>query len=154
QVITALAANASNSSALPDHLKALLHVNVADVVSRLSGDAQKRIAAAVPGEFGKALSSAIQDPQSLMKDPAKAIQNALPDSMKGKIEDVVKGRLQNAVPDSMKDKLNGLLPGQKSSGGSPTTQPDQGAAKSIEQGIGGFLEKRKKSDKNSEPGGN
>src|SRR6185312_13555305 len=62
QVITALAGSASNSSALPDQLKGLLNANVGQVVGQLGAEAQKRIAAAIPGELGKSLSEAIKDP--------------------------------------------------------------------------------------------
>lgn len=84
QVVTALAGSASNSSSIPDQLKALLHVNIGDVVGRLSGEAQKRIAAAIPGQFGKTLAEVVKDPQALAKDPTKALQQELGNLMGGK----------------------------------------------------------------------
>jgi hypothetical protein len=72
QVITALAGSAAESGALPAQLKAILHANVGEVAAKLGAEAQKRIAAAVPGELGNKLSKV--DPQALAKDPAKVFQ--------------------------------------------------------------------------------
>ena len=105
QVITALAGSASESNAIPDQLKALLHVSVGSVVGQLGSEAQKRVAAAIPGAFGKTLSGALQDPQALLKDPAKALQGVgsllggnktgtdttKPNDVKDKAIDAVKG---------------------------------------------------------------
>jgi hypothetical protein len=74
QVITALATSAAASGSLPAELKAMLHVNVADVAGKLGVEAQKRIAAAIPGEFGNKLSKVVEDPQALAKDPSKVLQ--------------------------------------------------------------------------------
>jgi hypothetical protein len=74
QVITALATSAAASGSLPAELKGMLHVNVADVAGKLGVEAQKRIAAAIPGEFGNKLSKMAADPQSLAKDPSKVLQ--------------------------------------------------------------------------------
>ena len=74
QVIAALADSAAQSGALPAELKALLHLNVKEVAGKLGAEAQKRIAAAMPGELGNQLSTAVADPQGLAKDPAKALQ--------------------------------------------------------------------------------
>jgi hypothetical protein len=72
QVIAALAGSAAESGALPAQLKAILHANVADVAGKLGAEAQKRIAAAIPGELGNKLSK--MDPQALARDPAKVLQ--------------------------------------------------------------------------------
>jgi hypothetical protein len=42
------------------------------VAAKLGAEAQKRIAAAIPGELGNKLSKV--DPQALAKDPAKVFQ--------------------------------------------------------------------------------
>ena len=75
QVITALAGNASGSGALPAQLKELMNANIGQTMSQLGAEAQKRIAQAVPGELGQALSAAAKDPQALLKDPSKALNN-------------------------------------------------------------------------------
>ena len=72
QVIAALAGSAAESGALPAQLKAILHANVGEVAAKLGAEAQKRIAAAIPGELGNKLSKV--DPQALAKDPAKVFQ--------------------------------------------------------------------------------
>ncbi|HSZ56657.1 MAG TPA: hypothetical protein VK797_13400 [Tepidisphaeraceae bacterium] len=75
QVITALAGNASGSGALPAQLKELMNANIGQTMSQLGAEAQKRLAQAVPGELGQALSAAAKDPQALLKDPSKALNN-------------------------------------------------------------------------------
>lgn len=81
QVITVMAANASNSALLPEELRGLLSLDVNAVVAelgnRLGAEAQKRIAAAVPGELGATLSKIAADPNALMKDPNKALEGAV-----------------------------------------------------------------------------
>jgi len=77
QVITALAGSASGSGGIPDQLKGMLNANVGQVASQLGAEAQKRIAAVVPGELGQTLSQAAKDPNSLIKDPGKALQGLL-----------------------------------------------------------------------------
>jgi hypothetical protein len=72
QVIAALAGSAAESGALPAQLKAILNANVGEVAAKLGAEAQKRIAAAIPGELGNKLSKV--DPQALAKDPAKVLQ--------------------------------------------------------------------------------
>jgi hypothetical protein len=62
------------SGALPAELKALLHLNVGAVAAKLGAEAQKQIAAAIPGELGNKLSKVVEDPQALAKDPAKVLQ--------------------------------------------------------------------------------
>ena len=80
QVITVMAANASNSGMLPEELQDLLNMDVnavmAELGKRLGAEAQKRIAAAVPGELGKQLGKLAADPNALIKDPSKAVDVA------------------------------------------------------------------------------
>lgn len=75
QVITVLAANASNSNLLPEQLRGLLSLDVNTIVAELGArfgtEMQKRIAAAVPGAMGEQLGKIIADP-NLLKDPGKA----------------------------------------------------------------------------------
>jgi hypothetical protein len=77
QVITVLAANASNSSLLPEQLRGLLSLDVnqvmAELSTRLGAEASKRIAAAVPGELGAQLSKIAADPNALLKNPNQAV---------------------------------------------------------------------------------
>jgi uncharacterized protein involved in outer membrane biogenesis len=94
QVITALAASASNSNAVPEQLKALLHLNVADVASKLGAEAQKRITAVLPPEVGKTLTNVMQNPEQLKQDPAKALENLLPGAIKDKVKGTDKTKQQ------------------------------------------------------------
>ena len=77
QVITAMAASASDSSALSAELKQVLNANVGAAMSQLGSEAQKRVAGAIPGQLGQSLSKLVSDPQALSKDPGKAVQNLL-----------------------------------------------------------------------------
>jgi uncharacterized protein involved in outer membrane biogenesis len=83
-VITALAAKAAESGSLPPELKALLTLNVGQVAGKLGAEAQKQIAAAVPGELGRRLSNLAGDPAALAKDPAKALQGEIGGILGGK----------------------------------------------------------------------
>src|SRR5713101_2774451 len=74
QVIAVLAGSAAESGSLPAELKAILHVNVGEVAGKLGAEAQKQIAAAIPGELGNELSQGVEDPQAVAKDPAGALQ--------------------------------------------------------------------------------
>jgi AsmA family len=74
-VITALAASAAQSSSLPPEVKAVLLLNAGQVAAKLGGEAQKQIAAAVPGELGASLSHVAADPAGLVKDPGKVLQD-------------------------------------------------------------------------------
>ena len=74
-VISVLAAKAAESGSLPPQLKALLQFNAGQVAGKLGAEAQKQIAAALPGELGKKLSTI--DAQSVVKDPGKALQGEL-----------------------------------------------------------------------------
>ena len=80
QVIGALAAKAAESDGLPGELKALLHLDVAQLAGKLGGDAARNIASAVPGELGKKLPA---NPADLAKDPGKALQGLRPAGRRG-----------------------------------------------------------------------
>src|SRR5207245_4255765 len=73
-VIAALAGSAAESGSLPPELKAVLQLNVGQVAGKLGAEAQKQIAAAIPGELGKRLGKVAGDPQALAKDPTKVLQ--------------------------------------------------------------------------------
>jgi hypothetical protein len=75
QVIGALAAKAAESDGVPGELKALLHLNVAQLAGALGADAARNLAAALPGDLGKKLPA---NPADVAKDPAKALQGLLP----------------------------------------------------------------------------
>jgi len=75
QVMTALAEKAAQSDKLPVQLKALLHLNAAEVAGKLGAEAIKQVAAQVPGELGKKLST---------EDPTKALQGLIPSGSKPK----------------------------------------------------------------------
>ena len=86
-VIAALAGSAAESGSLPPALKAVLHLNVAQVAGKLGAEAQKQIAAAVPGQLGASLSKVAADPQALTKDPGKALQGEVGGILGGKAND-------------------------------------------------------------------
>jgi len=86
-VITALAGSAAQSGSLPPELKAMLQLNVGQVAGKLGAEAQKQIAAAIPGELGTRLSKVAGDPQTLAKDPSKALQGELSGILDGKAKD-------------------------------------------------------------------
>jgi uncharacterized protein involved in outer membrane biogenesis len=71
QIITALAGKATDSDKIPPELKALLHLNTAQIATSLGMEAAKQIGVNVPGDLGKKLT---QDPASLAKDPSKALE--------------------------------------------------------------------------------
>ncbi|MFL5359520.1 MAG: AsmA family protein [Myxococcales bacterium] len=77
QIISAMAAKASESDKVPAQLKALLHLNAGQVAAMLGGEAAKQIAAAVPGEIGTQISKVVADPQAVAKDPAAAVKQGL-----------------------------------------------------------------------------
>lgn len=108
QVITAMAASASNSSALTAEFKTILSANVGAAMTKLGGEAQKRVAAAIPGEVGQSLSKLVSDPQALAKDPSKAVQSILGGGIAGN---------STTQPTDVKkqglDALRGLLGGKK-----------------------------------------
>jgi hypothetical protein len=120
QVITVMAANASNSGMLPKELQNLLNMDLnsvmAELGNRLGAEAQKRIAAAVPGELGQQLSKVIADPNALMKDPSKAA-DVLKENLGKTLGE--KGLPTSNPADLLKDPgkaaegLQGLLGGRK-----------------------------------------
>jgi hypothetical protein len=119
QVITVMAANASNSGMLPKELQNLLNMDLnsvmAELGNRLGAEAQKRIAAAVPGELGQQLSKIAADPNALMKDPGKAGQ-VLQDNAQKQLGKALeeKGLPTSNPADLLKDPgLQGLLGGKK-----------------------------------------
>jgi hypothetical protein len=106
QVISAMAASASNSGALTGEFKAILSANVGAVVGQLGGEAQKRIAAALPGDLGKSLSGLVANPQGLLKDPGKAFQGLLGGNSST-------SQPSNDIKDQAVGALQGLLGGKK-----------------------------------------
>jgi hypothetical protein len=86
-VITSLAAHAAESGVLAAELKGVLRQNVGQVAGKLGADAQRQIAAAVPGELGSRLSKVAGDPQALTKDPTKALQGEVGGILGGKTND-------------------------------------------------------------------
>jgi hypothetical protein len=83
-VIAALAGSAAESGSLPPELKAILHLNVGQVAGKLGAEAQKQIAAAIPGELGNRLGKVAGDPQALAKDPSKVLQGEVGGILGGK----------------------------------------------------------------------
>ncbi len=83
-VIAALAGSAAESGSLPPELKAILQLNVGQVAGKLGAEAQKQIAAAIPGELGNRLGKLAADPQALAKDPTKALQGEVTGILGGK----------------------------------------------------------------------
>lgn len=75
QVIGALAAKAAESDGVPGEVKALLHLNVAQLAGALGADAARNLAAALPGGLGKKLPV---NPADVGKDAGKALQGVLP----------------------------------------------------------------------------
>ena len=69
QVISALATRAAASDRLPPELKAVLHLNAAEIATKLGGEALKGVAAQVPGELGKSLGNV---------DAGKALKGLIP----------------------------------------------------------------------------
>ncbi len=110
QLISALAANATESGGLPDQLKNILKTDVNQVVSNFGAEAQKRIASVVPGDLGQTLSAAVKNPNALVKDPGKALQG-LVDGKKDSSGNATSqpANLQNEATDALK----GLLGGKK-----------------------------------------
>jgi hypothetical protein len=83
-VIAALAGSAAESGSLPPELKAILQLNVGQVAANLGAEAQKQIAAAIPGELGNRLSKVAGDPQALAKDPTKVLEGEVGGILGGK----------------------------------------------------------------------
>jgi uncharacterized protein involved in outer membrane biogenesis len=83
QIISAMAASASQSDKMPAELKALMHLNAAQVAAMLGGEAAKQIAGALPGEIGAQVSKVAADPGAVAKDPGAAVQQGLGGLMGG-----------------------------------------------------------------------
>ena len=83
QIISAMAASASQSDKVPAELKALMHLNAAQVAAMLGGEAAKQIAGALPGEIGAQVSKVAADPGAVAKDPGAAVQQGLGGLMGG-----------------------------------------------------------------------
>src|SRR6266436_2794485 len=62
-------------------------LNGGQVAGKLGAEAQRQIAAAIPGELGNRLSKVAGDPQTLAKDPSKALQGELGGILGGKAKD-------------------------------------------------------------------
>lgn len=105
QIITAMAASAGDSSALSGELKQILSANVTATIGQFSAEAQKRVAAAIPGQLGQSLSKLVSDPQALAKDPQKAVQGLLGGNATTQPGGDVKNQAVNT--------LEGLLGGKK-----------------------------------------
>ena len=86
-VIAALAASAAESGALPAPLKAILQLNAGQVAGKLGAEAQKQIAASIPGELGKRLGQVASDPAALAKDPGKVLGGELGGILGGKTKE-------------------------------------------------------------------
>ena len=132
QVITVMAANAANSDKLPEQLKGLLNIDVQQTVAGLTAEAQRRIAAAVPGEAGKILSDLLNDPQALVKDPGAAV-GAQAERLKQQAQQEAQKRAEGLI---------GNLTGNRGStqpSTQPATQPvdrvKQEAGKAVEKGL-------------------
>lgn len=110
QVITVLAARASESDQLPQQLQNLMKVNVGQTVAYLGQEAQKRIVESIPGPLGGALANLINDPQALLKDPS-----------------AIEQRMQQEVG----KLIGGALP--------PGTEPGSDGQKLIQEGLKGIL---------------
>jgi hypothetical protein len=89
---------------LSAEFKQVLNANVGAAIGQLGSEAQKRVAAAIPGELGQSLSKLVSDPQALAKDPSKAVQNLLGGNATSQPGDA-KNQAVNA--------LEGLLGGKK-----------------------------------------
>jgi hypothetical protein len=108
QVITAMAAAASDSSALSAELKQVLSANVGAAMANLGSEAQKRVAAAIPGPLGQSLSKLVSDPQALARDPGKAVQSLLGGGATGNGNPTTKpADAKDQAVDALKGFLNG-----------------------------------------------
>jgi uncharacterized protein involved in outer membrane biogenesis len=77
QIMSAMAASASQSDKVPAQLKALMHLNAGQVAAKLGGEAAKQIAGALPKEIGDRVSKVAADPKAVAKDPGAAVQQGL-----------------------------------------------------------------------------
>jgi hypothetical protein len=73
-LVGALAGRAAESGSIPAELQALLHVSIGQMAGQVGAEAQKQIAAAVPGELGKRLSNIAASPSTVTKDTGNLLQ--------------------------------------------------------------------------------
>lgn len=115
QLVTALAANASNSDALPPELRNLLKGDVTAIVGMLGGEARKRLTDALPGPMGQVVSGLL-DP-NMVKDPGKAFGSLLGGNGKrGTTNPAATTQPAQPAADPAKiggDALQGILGGKK-----------------------------------------
>jgi hypothetical protein len=114
---------------------------VQQTVAGLTAEAQRRIAAAVPGEAGKALSNLLADPNALLKDP-------------GSVVGAEADRLKQQAQQEAQKRVEGLIGNVTGNRGTtqPTTQPatqpvdriKQEAGKAVEKGLQDLFNKDKK----------
>lgn len=95
QIIAALAGRAAESDVLPAQLKAMLHLNVGQVMGQLDALARQQISAAIPGQLGRAVSDVAKDPGSIAKDPAGALEG---------LGGIASGKAQQAAPSTEQKK--------------------------------------------------
>lgn len=115
QVVTAMADSASKSGAMNEALKGMLQNGIQQVAGQLGQQFQKQL-----GDLGKNLPGGVGSAlTNLTKNPNDLMKNP-------------GGALQ------------GVLGGAKGDNRTSTTQPAENPAKSIEQGLGGFLNQGKK----------
>jgi hypothetical protein len=109
QVVTTMAAKASESDKLPPELRQLLSMDVNAVAEHLTGQVKQQIQQQVNkaiGEATKNLPASLQgaatqitkDPNQLLKDPGKAIQQNLP----GNVGGLLGGNNNNKKPPATK----------------------------------------------------
>jgi hypothetical protein len=120
QVVTVLAGKAMESGGLPDQLKGLMNVDLEGAVAQLGGEAQKRIAAAVPGQLGQFIGGL--DTKTLMKDPGAALKEGVGNRIGDLIGGAAGGSTQPSTQQSdpskkaAEDAIKGLFGGKKKDG--------------------------------------
>ena len=90
-VLAALAGSAAKSASVPAALTAILHLNVGQVAGKLGADAQKQIAAAIPGGLSN-ISKVAANPQGLITGPAKSLEGEVSGIFGGKTPPPAAGR--------------------------------------------------------------
>lgn len=111
QVITAMADSASKSGALPDQLKGLMNVNLADVKKQLGEQFQKQLAG-LGGKLPGGVGNLVSNPGELTKDPGKALQQGVGNLLGNKPKDA-QPSTQPDPAKSVEQGLEGLLGGKK-----------------------------------------
>jgi AsmA family len=97
-LVGALAGRAADSGSVPAELKALLHLSVAQMAGQLGPEAQKQIAAAVPGELGKRLSSIAANPSTVTKDAGNLLQGEVGGILGAKKSDTAQPAASGRAP--------------------------------------------------------